>query len=441
MTALTRDRRTSKVRCAVCLLLALGTSKPLLAQDEAVAGFPVDSGSTEAPDSPEESPTEQPPQKKLVDVGDLWRHLRGKTAPPQDQATALSARKPFFFVSPSVSAKPSTGLAVGLASSIVFVHGDPATTKISSADASVSDSTKGQAGTSFRFRVFMADNRWFIQGDNRLAWSSQETYPLGVIDAPGEKLKYDRLRFYDAAFLQVKRKFFVGFGLNVNTHNDVRPAEDNSPTFPYSAYVKYTTAAGYPLEGQVSSGLNVAMFVDTRDNTINASRGWLASATYRTFFDGFLGGNATWQLLSTDVRTYKTLTRDGRQKVAFWFLSETVTGGVAPYLDLPAIAEDTYGRSARGYTTSRYRGPHLMYGEVEYRTTLSRNGLFGAVAFANATSVDSGLPGQEIGTVVPAGGGGIRVLLSKRSRANLCLDYGWGIEGSRGIYLAVRETF
>jgi hypothetical protein len=290
----------------------------------------------------------------------------------------------------------------------------------------------------------MPDDRWVIQGDNRLAWSSLETYPLGIVeDVTGERLKYDRLRFYDSIFLQVKPRLFVGAGLNVNTHTDVRPDAEGSASFPQSAYVAYTAQHGYPAGGQVSSGLNVAMFVDTRDNTINASRGWLASATYRTFFDGFLGGDATWQLLEVDARTYKLLKRDGRQqRLAFWMLGEFVTGGTAPFLDLPAIAEDTYGRSARGYTSGRYRGPRLLYGEVEYRATLSQNGLLGAVAFANATAIDGDMPGQELfSTVAPAAGGGLRFLLSKRSRANFCLDYGWGIHGSRGLYIAVRETF
>jgi hypothetical protein len=182
------------------------------------------------------------------------------------------------------------------------------------------------------------------------------------------------------------------------------------------------------------------MFVDTRDNSINASRGWFASATYRSFFKGFLGGDASWQLLDLDGRTYRSLGH--RQTIGVWMLGELVTHGAAPYLDLPAIADDTYGRSARAYTTARYRGPHQVYGEVEYRTSLTANGLFGAVAFANAAAIDGETPDQKLfSSVAPAAGGGLRVLLSKRSRANLCADYGWGTNGSRGLYLAVRETF
>jgi hypothetical protein len=428
----------------VALVLTVVARAPLQAQEDGPAAFTAlpSVAPTDAAGEPEQSPPGSNP-KPMIDVGDLWRHVRHKTAPPPDSTAGQSAKRPFFFISPSVSSKPATGLSVGLASSVVFVTGDPGTTRISSGDAAVADSVKGQAGASVRFRVFTPDDRWFIQGDNRLAWSSQNSYPLGIVqDATGEKLKYDRDRMYDAAFRQVKPGFFVGFGLNVNSHHDVRAGAGTPEEFAQSAYVAYSVQHDLPITEQISGGTNVGMFVDRRDNAINASRGWFASATYRTFFKGFLGGSSSWQLLDVDVRTYKTLSRNGRQRLGVWVLGDFVTTGSAPYFDLPAIAEDTYGRSARGYTTGRYRGPHLLYGEVEYRTTLSANGLFGAVAFANATAVDGDSPDQKLfSTLAPATGGGLRLSLSKRSRANLCLDYGWGVQGSRGLYLAVRETF
>jgi hypothetical protein len=181
---------------------------------------------------------------------------------------------------------------------------------------------------------------------------------------------------------------------------------------------------------------------DTRDNGINARHGVLASGTYRTFFSGFLGGDATWQEAYIDLRTYRPLTRDGRRRLAFWALGDFVTGGTAPYLDLPATASDAYGRSARGYGEGRYRGNHLLYGEVEFRDTLTSNGLLGYVAFLNTTAIDSGAPGEHLFDALATGvGGGLRVLLNKKSRTNLCVDYGWGKQGSHALYLAIQEAF
>ena len=184
----------------------------------------------------------------------------------------------------------------------------------------------------------------------------------------------------------------------------------------------------------------MGLVYDTRDNAINARRGWLASATYRTFFNGFLGGDATWQELYLDVRTYRRLNADARRRLAFWFLGDLVTGGTPPYLDLPTTSAD--GRSARGYGEGRYRGERLLYGEMEYRDTLTRNGLVGFVAFLNTTTVNNPTTGEHLFEAwAPGTGFGFRFLLNKRSRTNLCTDYGWGKQGSHGFYLSIQEAF
>jgi hypothetical protein len=74
---------------------------------------------------------------------------------------------------------------------------------------------------------------------------------------------------------------------------------------------------------------------------------------------------------------------------------------VASFFDLPSTAGDTYGRSARGYAEGQFRGERFA----------------------------------------TAGGAGLRLLINKRSKTNLCLDFGFGKQGSKGIYLAVQEAF
>ena len=107
------------------------------------------------------------------------------------------------------------------------------------------------------------------------------------------------------------------------------------------------------------------------------------------FFDGFLGGTSSWQQVSYDVRRYVRISRNARHKLAFWLTGDFVTGGTAPYLDLPATGMDTYGRSGRGYPQGRFRGEKLVYGEAEYRWTATKNGLFGMVAFLNTETLSS----------------------------------------------------
>ncbi|HKB09413.1 MAG TPA: BamA/TamA family outer membrane protein, partial [Vicinamibacterales bacterium] len=247
------------------------------------------------------------------------------------------------------------------------------------------------------------------------------------------------LRFYEAAYRRVRPGLFVGGGFNVNSRYNIRAGGTES-SFDHSAYASYTERHGFAPDHQSSAGGNVAMRYDTRDNAINAERGWLAAATYRTFFKGFVGGDATYQQLSIDVRAYKPLTKSGSQRIAFWMVGDLVTGGVAPFLDLPTTGSDA--RSGRGYTEGRNRGEHLAYGEIEYRGALTPSGLAGFVAFFNTTTIGSSETGARLfENAAPAAGVGLRLLLNKRSRTNFYTDWGWGTDGSRGFYLGIQEAF
>ncbi len=383
----------------------------------------------------QEGPPETAEPARQLDVGDLWRMVRHKDAADED------ARK-FLVFAPSIGSKPSTGLNGGFSGNVAFFLGDPATTHISSLSGGLKVSEKKQTLGGVRFSTFSKNDRWFLQGDNRLQWTSQNTYGLGgdTLGVSAENVKYDLFRFYETVYRNVKPGLFVGFGLNVSDHTNVRAGTGTLTAWDESAYVTYNEKHGFAADRQTSSGTSASLIFDTRDNAINPERGVLASVTYRTYFDGFLGGDSTWQELYLDARTYRKLTKDGRHKLAFWFLGDLVTGGTAPYLDLPATASQE--RSARGYGEGRYRGEHLLYGEIEYRGALTSNGLIGFVAFLNTTTVDNSEAGEKLFESFAAGTGfGFRFLLNKRSRTNLCTDYGWGKDGSRGFYLAIQEAF
>jgi hypothetical protein len=363
---------------------------------------------------------------RTQDIGDLWRGVRHKAGAPGDTAIAESP-KPFLVVAPTIGSKPSTGLTAGFSTNIAFFRGDPTTTHISSMNGGLRISQKGQTLAGVRFSAFSSNDRWFFQSDNRLSWTSQNTYGLGASTtaAEAESVKYNLFRFYETAYRRVRPGLFVGVGLDVSDHANVRVTSDQPATAGDSAFAAYTRKHALATSGQISSGASLGLLFDTRDNLINAQRGWFANANYRTFFDGFLGGDSTWQELYVDVRTYKKLTGDARHKVAFWALGDFVTGGIAPYFDLPATGGQD--RSARGYGEGRYRGEHLLYGEAEYRGALTRNGLLGFVAFINATTVDSNETGEKLFSgIAPGAGFGFRFLLNKHSRTNLCTDYGWG---------------
>jgi hypothetical protein len=78
----------------------------------------------------------------------------------------------------------------------------------------------------------------------------------------------------------------------------------------------------------------------------------------------------------------------------------------------------------------------------DIRWTVTRNGLFGIVAFLNTQTLSDKQTGERLFDSLATGGGvGLRLLINKRSKTNLCLDFGLGREGSSGVYFGVQEAF
>ena len=381
-----------------------------------------------------------PEGEQLVDVFDLARQLRHKAQPPPED---WDYRKPMKAFAPVIGAKPSAGAIFGVAGNIAFYRGDPATTHISSAVTSLTFSTKKQTAITDRITLFTRDDRWRLDADHRFQWTSLETSPLGTSadTRDGVHSDYDFFRLHHTAFYRVGASLFAGAGLFFDNHTTIGPHGGEEQRWDDSPYVQYTKAHGLPLDGQISAGPSVDLMWDSRDSFINADRGWLAKASYRMLLDGFLGGDSSWQRASLEVRTYAPL-GSKRHILAVWLWTEMVVDGVAPYFDLPATGLDFYGRSARGYGEGQFRGEKLAYGEIEYRGTLMKNGLVGMVAFLNTTTVSNQDTNEQLFDSFATGAGaGLRLLINKRSKTNLCFDVGVGKQGSKGVYLAIQEAF
>jgi hypothetical protein len=402
---------------------------------QAAAEKPAEAGSEATGDDPAARPTK--------DVFDWVRELRHKPAPPPPGPDDY--KKWMIAVAPVLTYGPTSGFGIGIAGNVAVYRGWPGTTRISSLVASATGTTKEQFLVNAKINSHSLENRWHFEGDNRLHWTSQKTYGLGAAtpESGAVDQKYDLYRFYETQYRRVARDVYLGAGFLYSLHTDVRPADDDaSAAWTGSPYVAYSEKYGFDPASQTSAGLGLYALYDGRDGSINPSRGFYANLAYRAFFADFLGGSSSWQEVLYDLRTYVRLSRDARHKLAFWAAGDLVTGGTPPYLDLPATGMDTYGRTGRGYPQGRFRGRQLVYGEMEYRWTVTGNGLFGLVAFLNTQTLSNEETGEKLFDAFATGAGfGFRLMLNKRSQTNLCFDVGWGKDGSHAVYFAVQEAF
>jgi outer membrane protein assembly factor BamA len=188
-------------------------------------------------------------------------------------------------------------------------------------------------------------------------------------------------------------------------------------------------------------GVSVDLLWESRDNPVNATRGYYATATYRAF-PRWLGSTYDWQSLYLDARAYFSL--PAPHVLALWAYG-WFSFGNTPYLNLPSIGSDPDARSGRGYIEGRHIGKSLLYAEAEYRFRIWD--FVGGVVGVNVHSASQERqPGEPQNAPIyqywyPAVTAGIRVLVNKPTRTNGLVEVGVGLDGSYGIYLNINENF
>jgi len=189
------------------------------------------------------------------------------------------------------------------------------------------------------------------------------------------------------------------------------------------------------------------LMYDSRDNAAAPYKGRYALITYR-YNPVFLGSSQASSTLWLEYRDYFSLSKKPQPShlLAFWAYGNFQTSGHLPYLDLPALGWDQFGRSGRAYTQGRFRGENVIYSELEYRAhllgTKKNPDFMGAVAFVNMTTATNYNADIGLFQYMDLGYGiGLRFMMNKTSRTNITFDYAWGNYGAQGLFLNVNETF
>ena len=291
---------------------------------------------------------------------------------------------------PVIGAKPSSGVLLGAAGNVAFYRGEPSTTHISSAVASLTFSTKGQTALTDRFTMFGRDDRWRLDGDQRFQWTSLETHALGTSadTRAGVEADFDFFRLHHTALLPTAAGLFAGAGLYFDNHTNVGPAEGAEAGWADVA-VRAVQRGTRPAARHAGLGgrqrrpaVGHARQLHQRRRAAGSRR----SVTGRCSTASSAATRAGRRSISTCEPTASSrataATRSPSGRSPIWSSAARRRTWTCP-----ATGLDTYGRSARGYSEGQFRGERLAYGEIEYRGTLTRNGLLGMVAFLNTTTV------------------------------------------------------
>ncbi|HVY75272.1 MAG TPA: hypothetical protein VG890_10605 [Puia sp.] len=362
----------------------------------------------------------------------------------------------FLLILPIVASNPTAGFIYGAGLSYAF-QAFPGG-RFSSATANASYSSKHVLNLNVKSNAFAVDDRLVLNGDWRYQINSETTYGLGskkypgsyiningyqvAKDSIGQPLQYTLIRLYETASWKIIPNLFAGIGFHYDNYFNIKDQTVQDGDTAFSFHYQYSRHYGFNPDSYVATGFSANLLFDNRDNQVNAYKGYYANVNYRVNFTG-LGSSRGSSMLLTEYRSFHSL--DGgknRNILAFWFYGNFVTSGEVPYLLLPAIGYDQRQRTGRGYTFGRFRGEDLLYAESEYRFPISaRTGILGGVAYVNLTSTNDRFQNVALLEYIRAGyGGGLRVMLDKKTRTRLEIDA--GIAGKNiGFYLGAQETF
>lgn len=367
--------------------------------------------------------------KTQHDIGDVLNKLfHSKTTPEVDSITS----KPQVSVVPAIGYTLVTNFAVVVSGNIAFRNGPQS--RISTIVASASYTEKKQFIMPIQTNFWTRDNNLEFIGNYSYLKYPQSTYGLGSNSnvSNEDPMDYSLIQLYETVLGHISGNFYAGIGFNFDDHWNIsqRGIYNGSE----SDYTKYGTASR-----TISSGFTLNGQLDSRDNAINPSKGAYVALQLRSS-DKTFGATKNWQSLIVDVRKYINFPDGSENTLALWSYDWLIVGGKPPFLDLPATGWDANFATGRGYIQGRFRGNEMVYGEAEYRYKITTDGVLGGTVFINGESF-SAQRGTKLQSIQPGYGPGLRIKLNKVSNTNISINYGFGNQGSQGLFISVGEAF
>ncbi|HWZ34992.1 MAG TPA: BamA/TamA family outer membrane protein [Mucilaginibacter sp.] len=363
-----------------------------------------------------------------------------------------------FSTLPSAGYNPSVGLALGVTSTGGHTFGDLKTTTFSVVNANAYVTTKRLATFEIKNNIFTNNDTYNLQGGIQVGKTVALDYGVGTghmaqgdgsfsfNDLPLDNnpdvfsIKFNYLKITERIYRKLFEHIYAGAGVIFDSYSNI---DDERKLGPHlnSHNFRYSRMNNFPTSGYSANGLLFNMEYNSRDHLNQPHSGLYADVVLR-LNEQWMGSEHQSAQLKTELRKYWNLSATNSEHlIAFWYWGCYLLNGRLPYLELPGTGSDAANRIGRGYTIGRFKGPSFVYTEAEYRFPLCSSKLFGGVLFANAETANN-KHGVTVGQYIEPGAGvGLRILFNKYSRSNLCIDYGMGNYGSKGIFLGLNEVF
>jgi len=332
-----------------------------------------------------------------------------------------------IILTPVITYAPETNIGIGVGMKSLFkMRGSGDETRTSNLPLSAQYTIENKYFFYSGFEIFTPQEKYMLTGNVRFQSFPSLYFGIGS-DTPKsneEKFNYSQILLEPLLLKNLFKKYlFFGGGIRYNRISKVEPLQDG---------LLETTGPTGSL-GSTSSGLELAVIYDSRDNLLNAIRGYFISLTHG-FYGGWLGSTHDFQLTKLDFRHFIQPLGNPSSVLGVHFLAQ-FSSGDTPLQDMGQLGGH---RLMRGYFDGRYTDRHLVATQVEWRQKLSHR--WGAVAFAGIGNVMPSLDEFDFGTIRTSVGVGLRFLVDEEENLNLRLDFGIGNE-KINYYFKIAEAF
>jgi hypothetical protein len=373
------------------------------------------------------------------DLGTYFRRIRHK---PVD---TTKTKTPKVAILPSFGYNPSLGAIIGAKVSGVKQLGDPKNTHLSAFGLEFLLTSKKVISVQARHNIFKGANKWNFQGNWQFSKFLVADYGIGTGNdyiTKGDSVfptRFNYIRLMEGAYRRIAKDLYAGIGVAFNIRTKID--DERLETLSSTPHQRYSERNGFNPTKYSCNGILAGFQYDTRDHPLRSYSGAHIELVLR-YNPEWLGSAKNSLQWYYDVRKYIGLSkRNPAHVLALWSTASFILDGDIPYLELPATGSDLYNRSGRAYTISRFKGPSFAYAESEYRFPITPNKLLSGVAFINVQTASDDLGKKIFEYWEPGVGAGLRILLQKKSRTVICVDYAVGKHESSGIFFGLNEVF
>jgi hypothetical protein len=327
---------------------------------------------------------------------------------------------------PIVTSSPETGVRYGGALEYFFNSKEgKSEARGSYVHGQITYSTKNQFEISGAWQIFGKGEKYVFRGSTGFTTFSERYWGLGNNTLANNDY-YSQ--FYNRTFLEsrnyrlIGNQWYAGLALNYS----------NTYGVTYSKPLSMQEQNTLGIYGSTVFGVGPAVLYEARNYPFGATKGSYLEFYYQPHAK-ILGADYAFSEWMLDIRKYFPIAQEGT--LAFQFMTRNTNGDV-PLREIPRMGN---GSLLRGFFTGRFRDKSYTAAQAELRGKIWK-WVYGAL-FAGTGLVDESISRYDIANFRFAGGAGLRLLVNKKNRMFIRVDYARNSTGGSAYYIKLNEAF